>query len=129
MSSTAKFFIGGAVVVAVIAALIATSFSGSTSDYLQIAAIKALGPDQARDSRVSGAIVPNTVEWSTRDMHLTFVIEDDTGDSFPGWWGMTSERNTIIYNFYIEQGLSADLRKSQVGSGGYAGVVYAAGAA
>ncbi len=42
---------------------------------------------------------------------------------------MTSERNTIIYNFYIEQGLSADLRKSQVGSGGYAGVVYAAGAA
>ncbi|MBN1659245.1 MAG: cytochrome c maturation protein CcmE [Anaerolineae bacterium] len=79
MSSTAKFFVGGAVVVAVIAVLIATSFSGSTSDYLTIAQIKALGPDQARDSRVAGAIVPDSVQWSTRDMHLTFAIEDDTG--------------------------------------------------
>ncbi|HSJ56413.1 MAG TPA: cytochrome c maturation protein CcmE [Anaerolineae bacterium] len=79
MSSTAKFFVGGAVVVAVIAALIATSFSGSTSDYLKVAEVKALGPDQTRDSRVSGAIVADSVEWSTRDMHLTFEIEDDTG--------------------------------------------------
>jgi cytochrome c-type biogenesis protein CcmE len=79
VSSTAKFFIGGAVVVAVIAVLIATSFSGSTSDYLEIAEVKALGPDQARDSRVAGAIVPDSVEWSTREMHLTFAIEDDTG--------------------------------------------------
>lgn len=79
MSSTAKFFIGGAVVVAVIAVLIATSFSGSTSDYLTIAQVSALGPDQARDSRVSGAIVPDSVAWSTREMHLTFEIEDDTG--------------------------------------------------
>lgn len=79
MSSTAKFFIGGAVVVAVIAVLIATSFSGSTSDYLKVAEVKALGIDQTRDSRVTGAIVPDSIEWSTRDMHLTFVIEDDTG--------------------------------------------------
>jgi len=79
VSSTAKFFIGGAIVVAVIAVLIATSFSGSTSDYVKIAQVKALGPDQARDSRVSGAIVPNSVEWNTREMHLTFAIEDDTG--------------------------------------------------
>jgi cytochrome c-type biogenesis protein CcmE len=79
VSSTAKFFIGGAVVVAVIAVLIATSFSGSTSDYLKVAEVKALGPDQTRDSRVSGAIVADSVEWSTRDMHLTFEIEDETG--------------------------------------------------
>jgi cytochrome c-type biogenesis protein CcmE len=74
-----KFVIGGAVVVVVIGILIATSFSGSTSDYLTIAEVKALGPDQARDSRVAGAIVPNSVEWSTRDLHLTFAIEDETG--------------------------------------------------
>jgi cytochrome c-type biogenesis protein CcmE len=79
VSSTTKFFVGGAVVVAVIAVLIGTSFSGSTSDYLKITEVKALGPDQTRDSRVSGAIVPDSVEWSTRDMHLTFAIEDDTG--------------------------------------------------
>ena len=28
---------------------------------------------------MSGAIVPDSVEWSTRDMHLTFEIEDETG--------------------------------------------------
>ena len=79
MSSTKKFVIGGVVVVAVIGVLIATSFSGSTSDYLTIAEVKALEPEQNRDSRVSGGIVPDSVEWSTRDMHLTFEIEDDTG--------------------------------------------------
>ena len=79
MSSTAKFLIGGVVVIVVIGVLIAVSFSGSTSDYLTIAEVKALGPDQTRDSRVAGAIVPDTVEWSTRELHLTFQIEDDTG--------------------------------------------------
>jgi cytochrome c-type biogenesis protein CcmE len=79
MSSTMKFVIGGVVVAVVIGALIVTSFSGSTSDYLTIAEVKALGPDQTRDSRVSGAIVPDSVEWSTRDVHLTFQIEDDSG--------------------------------------------------
>ena len=38
-----------------------------------------MGPEQARDSRVTGAIVPNSVEWSTRDLHLVFEIQDETG--------------------------------------------------
>jgi cytochrome c-type biogenesis protein CcmE len=79
MSSTAKFLVGGAVVALVIGLLIATSFSGSTSDYLTIAQVKALGAEQVRDSRVAGAIVPDSVEWNTRDLHLTFTIEDETG--------------------------------------------------
>jgi len=79
MSSTIKFLIGGVVVAVVIGVLIATSFSGSTSDYLSIAEVKALGPDQTRDSRVAGAIVPDSVDWNTRELHLTFEIEDDTG--------------------------------------------------
>ena len=79
MSSTMKFVIGGVVVAVVIGVLIATSFSGSTSDYLTVAEVKALGPDQTRDSRVAGAIVPDSVDWSTRDLHLTFEIEDETG--------------------------------------------------
>ncbi len=80
MSSTVKFLLGGIVAAAVIGALIFTSFSGSTSEYLTVAEIKALGPDQTRDSRVTGAIVPDSVNWSTRDLHLTFEIEDETGD-------------------------------------------------
>jgi len=80
MSSTVKFLLGGIVAAAVIGALIFTSFSGSTSEYLTVAEIKALGPDQARDSRVTGAIVPDSVNWSTRDLHLTFEIEDETGN-------------------------------------------------
>ena len=80
MSSTMKFVLGGIVVAVVIGLLIATSFSGSTSEYLSVAEVKALGPDQARDSRVAGEIVPNSVDWSTRDLHLTFAIEDGTGN-------------------------------------------------
>lgn len=79
MSSTMKFLIGGLVVVIVIGGLIAVSFSGSTADYLTIAEVKALGPEQNRDSRVTGAIVPNSVDWNTRELHLQFQIEDDTG--------------------------------------------------
>ena len=79
MSSTMKFVLGGIVVAVVSGVLIATSFSGSTSEYLSVAEVKALGPDQARDSRVAGEIVANSVDWSTRDLHLTFEIEDGTG--------------------------------------------------
>lgn len=79
MSSTVKFVVGGVVVVAVIAVLIATSFSGSSSDYLTIAQVKALAPEQARNSRVAGEIVPNSVQWSTQELHLTFQIRDKTG--------------------------------------------------
>jgi cytochrome c-type biogenesis protein CcmE len=79
MSSTMKFVIGGVVVALVIGVLIATSFSGSTSDYLTVAEVKALGVEQTRDSRVTGAIVPDSVVWNTRELHLTFEIEDDTG--------------------------------------------------
>lgn len=79
MTSSAKFIVGGIVVAAVIGLLIATSFSGSTSDYLTIGEVKALGPEQPRDSRVAGAIVPDSVNWSTQELLLTFVIEDETG--------------------------------------------------
>jgi len=66
-------------VAVVIGVLIATGFSGSTSGYLTIAQVKALGPDQTRNSRVAGEIVPDSVNWNTRDLHLTFEIEDETG--------------------------------------------------
>jgi cytochrome c-type biogenesis protein CcmE len=79
VSSTTKFIVGGVVVAVVITLLIATSFSGSGSDYLTVAEVRALGPEQARDSRVTGEIVANSVEWSTRDLHLVFQIEDETG--------------------------------------------------
>jgi len=87
MSSTMKFIIGGVVVAVVIGALIATSFSGSTSDYLTVAEVKALGPDQTRDSRVAGEIVPDSVEWNTRELHLTFEVEDSTGQLAISYYG------------------------------------------
>jgi cytochrome c-type biogenesis protein CcmE len=79
VSPTVKFIVGGLVVAVVIGVLIATSFSGSTSDYLTVAEVRALEPDQNRDSRVAGSIVSDSVEWNTRDLHLTFEIEDETG--------------------------------------------------
>jgi cytochrome c-type biogenesis protein CcmE len=80
MSSAVKFLVGGLVVAVVIGVLIATSFSGSTSDYLTVAKVKALEPDQTRNSRVAGKIVPDSVTWNTRELLLTFAIRDETGD-------------------------------------------------
>jgi cytochrome c-type biogenesis protein CcmE len=74
-----KFVIGGLVVVIVVVALIATSFSGSNSEYLTIGEVKALGPDQTQNSRVAGKIVSDSVEWDTAAFHLAFEIEDETG--------------------------------------------------
>jgi len=79
LSSTTKFLTGGVVVAVVIGLLIATSFSGSTSDYLTVAEVKALGPDQTRDSRVAGEIVPDSVHYETGELHLTFEVRDETG--------------------------------------------------
>jgi cytochrome c-type biogenesis protein CcmE len=87
LTPTAKFIAGGVVVAAVIGLLIATSFSGSTSDYLSVAEVKALAPEQARDSRVAGAIVPDSVNYDTRELRLTFQIEDDTGQLDIGYNG------------------------------------------
>ncbi len=67
------------VVAVVIGLLIATSFSGSTSDYLSITQVQELGPEQTRDSRVAGEIVPDSIVYNTRDLHLTFEIFDETG--------------------------------------------------
>ncbi len=79
MSSTMKFLVGGVVVAVVIGVLIVTSFSGSTSDYLSVAEAKALAAEQPRDSRVAGEIVEDSVEYNTRELHLTFEIRDETG--------------------------------------------------
>ena len=79
MSSRIKFLIGGLVVVIVVVALIATSFSGSTSEYLTISEVRALGPDQTQNSRVAGKIVTDSVQWDTAAVHLAFEIEDETG--------------------------------------------------
>jgi cytochrome c-type biogenesis protein CcmE len=82
-----KFVIGGVVVAVVIGVLIATSFSGSTSDYLTIAEVRALGRDQTRNSRVAGEIVPDSVDWNTRALHLSFEIEDETGSLPISYYG------------------------------------------
>lgn len=87
MTSTMKFVLGGIVVAVVIGVLIFTSFSGSTSEYLTVAEVKALGPQQTRNSRVAGEIVPNSVNWSTRDLHLTFAISDETGELEISYYG------------------------------------------
>jgi cytochrome c-type biogenesis protein CcmE len=79
VSSRIKFLVGGLVVVIVVVALIATSFSGSTSEYLTISQVKALGPDQTQNSRVAGKIVSDSVLWDTAAFHLAFEIEDETG--------------------------------------------------
>jgi cytochrome c-type biogenesis protein CcmE len=76
--------IGAIVVILVLGGFLGVGFSSSlfgesASEYLTIAEVKALGPEQTRNTRVVGEIVSDSVEWSTRDLHLTFTIEDETG--------------------------------------------------
>lgn len=87
VSSTMKFVIGGLVVVVVIVAVIASGIGGSTSDYLTVSEARALEPEQARNSRVAGAIVENSVNWETRELHLTFAIQDETGSLPISYYG------------------------------------------
>ncbi|MBN1138676.1 MAG: cytochrome c maturation protein CcmE, partial [Anaerolineae bacterium] len=47
--------------------------------YLTVSEVKALGPDQTRNSRVAGKIVADSVQWDTAEFHLAFEIEDETG--------------------------------------------------
>ncbi|MGD8902527.1 MAG: cytochrome c maturation protein CcmE [Anaerolineae bacterium] len=111
MTSTTKFVLGGIVVAVVIGLLIATSFSGSTSEYLTVAEVKALGPDQTRNSRVAGEIVPNSVSWSTRDLHLTFEIEDGSGNLAISYYGpqpdmlVDAVEATVVGKYDPEEGV------------------------
>jgi cytochrome c-type biogenesis protein CcmE len=73
-----KFLIGGLVLVSAIGYLIYTAASGSAAYYMTINEVIERGP-LARQVRVSGFVVGQSISWEPRDLRLQFEIEDESG--------------------------------------------------
>lgn len=74
----AKFIVGGAVVVLIIAYLVFSSMQGATAAYLTVREVKAAAPSE-RLVRVSGTVVGDTIDWDAHNVVLRFELADDTG--------------------------------------------------
>jgi cytochrome c-type biogenesis protein CcmE len=73
-----KFLIGGLVIVAAVGYMIYAAASGSAAYYMTIAEVAERGPS-ARNVRVAGFVIGESIVWEARDLQLQFEIEDDTG--------------------------------------------------
>ena len=74
----AKFIIGGAVIIAVVAWLVYSSIGGSSADYMTAAQLITGGPSN-RIVRATGLVVGQTIEFDSQRMILRFEIRDDSG--------------------------------------------------
>ncbi len=73
-----KLLIGGFIVALTVGYLILTAMGGSAAYYLTVAELKAQGPS-ARNVRVAGTIVGQSITWKARDLILQFEITDESG--------------------------------------------------
>jgi cytochrome c-type biogenesis protein CcmE len=73
-----KFIIGGAIIFLVLGWLIFSNIQGSTTSYLTVEDLIALGPSD-RMVRVSGLAASGTIDWDPEQMILRFEIADEGG--------------------------------------------------
>jgi cytochrome c-type biogenesis protein CcmE len=73
-----KFLIGGLVIALVAGYLIFSAAQGSAAFYLTIQEIEQQGPS-ARNVRVAGNVVGESIVWEARDLRLEFDIVDESG--------------------------------------------------
>jgi cytochrome c-type biogenesis protein CcmE len=72
-----KYFIGGFVVALAIAALLYNGLQGAFHYYYTVAEVKVLGEENAgKQLRVSGIVVPGSVEWGNDGSTLRFSLEE-----------------------------------------------------
>jgi cytochrome c-type biogenesis protein CcmE len=73
-----KFLIGGLVIALVAGYLIFSAAQGSAAFYLTIDEIQRQGPS-ARNVRVAGNVVGESIVWEARDLRLEFDVVDESG--------------------------------------------------
>lgn len=73
-----RFIVGGAIIVLAVAYLIFSSIGGSEAYYLTVEEVKARGPS-ARDVRVAGIVLGDTIKWDSQEWLLQFKMADDSG--------------------------------------------------
>jgi len=78
----AKFFIGGALIVAAIVYLIITSTQASAQYFLTVEELNSKGNDViGRDVRVSGAVIGESIDYDPQALKLTFTVAHVPGDN------------------------------------------------
>jgi len=73
-----KYLIGGLVIVVVVGYLIFSAARGSAAYYLTVQELHEQGPS-ARNVRVAGNVVGESIVWEPRDQHLAFDMVDESG--------------------------------------------------
>ena len=73
-----KYFIGGAIIIVVLAWLIVTNIGGASAQYLSVEELLAQGTSD-RMVRVSGLVQGETIDWDAQQLVLRFEIADESG--------------------------------------------------
>ena len=82
MQGRAKFFVGGALILAAVVYLIASSTQASAEYFMTITEMQAKGSQVVdRNIRVSGAIVGDTISYDPQTLTLKFTVADVPGDN------------------------------------------------
>ena len=77
-----KFILGGALIVAAVIYLIASSTQASAQYFLTIDEVVAKGDEVLdRDLRISGAVVGDTIEYERESLTLSFTVAHVSGDN------------------------------------------------
>jgi cytochrome c-type biogenesis protein CcmE len=106
-----KFAVGGLVIVVAVAYLIFTALQGSASYFLTVSELQARGPEfYGRKVRVSGRVLPDSIDWNAGDLLLRFEIADENGSRLrvvfngPKPDQMRGEAEAIVEGRYQESG-------------------------
>jgi cytochrome c-type biogenesis protein CcmE len=78
----AKFLVGGLLIIAAIIFLIVSSTRQGTQYYLTVNELKEQSSKyMGRDARISGVVLGDSIDYSSKDLTLKFTIAHITGDN------------------------------------------------
>ncbi len=108
-SGRARFIIGAAVIIVVVAWLIYSSIGTSTAHYVTVQELLA-GEPSDRIVRATGFVVGQTISWDAREMILQFEIADEGGNLPVLYHGprpdmLRDGAETVVEGRYTEGGL------------------------
>jgi cytochrome c-type biogenesis protein CcmE len=106
-----KFIVGGLVIAVAVAYLIFTALRSSASYFLTVSELQARGPEfYGRNVRVSGKVVPDSIDFDAGDLLLRFDIADEDGRRLrvvfngPKPDQMRGEAQAVVEGKYLESG-------------------------
>lgn len=83
-SRRGKFYLGGAIIVLALGALIYSSMIGSTTYYLTVGELQAKSETMVeQDVRVGAKVVPGSIKWDQGNQTVSFEVVDEEGARLP----------------------------------------------